>query len=76
MWEYAASSAAALAASMAAKKQAVEISHQMHLAKLSIKYQEYALKTLTTPKKCVCCGSNEFRKHHEKLICSYCRSAL
>lgn len=27
-----------------------------------------------TPAKCACCGSHEFRKHAERMICAYCRT--
>jgi hypothetical protein len=26
------------------------------------------------PDKCACCGSREFKSHHEQQVCAYCRS--
>lgn len=49
---------------------------EMRLAEQLAKYKRDTKKAVTTPRMCPCCHSREFKYHHQRLICSYCRTGV
>lgn len=73
--------AAFLAAEFTSRRMRIEHEYAMEKAMLLVQKHENEIAALgmcpsaqLAPTKCPSCGSREFRQHHDRCICAYCRS--
>lgn len=56
------------------KKQEMLLKNYMN--SVASTYHTQAKPKVTAPRMCPCCHSREFKYHHQRLICSYCRTGV
>lgn len=73
MWEIAAFAAASVAAARLHDKRTRWVEAQIDIKVLELKRSVLSHKKNSTG-RCLCCGSQDFKKHNGRLICTYCRN--